>query len=162
MADKTFHSIKFPGLPDTYKIPDIVNEYSPSSAYAVGDYALKDGKTYKCTTAIASSGEAWNTAHWTEVKVGNDLQGEVADLKSAVNKQDLFHEEIPDTTQTYTFSNGSVSQVIHSRNSAAVRTDTFTYGSSTITEVRTLDTGETLTIITNLLTLETTVTYTAA
>lgn len=82
MADKTFHSIKFPGLPDTYKIPDIVNEYSTSSAYAVGDYALKDGKTYKCTNAIASSGEAWNTAHWTEVKVGNDLQGEVADLKS--------------------------------------------------------------------------------
>lgn len=89
MADKTFHSIKFPGLPDTYKIPDIVNEYSPSSTYAVGDYVLKDGKTYKCTTAIASSGEAWNTAHWTEVKVGNDLQGKVADLKSALNKEDF-------------------------------------------------------------------------
>ena len=87
---------------------------------------------------------------------------EIADLKSAVNKQDLFHEEIPDTTQTYTFSNSSVSQVIHSRNSAAVRTDTFTYGPSSITEVRTLNTGETLTIVTNLLTLETTITYTAA
>lgn len=86
MADKTFHSIKFPGLPDTYKIPDIVNEYSPSSAYAIGDYVLKDGKTYKCTTAIASSGESWNTAHWTEVKVGNDLQGKVTDLKSDLSE----------------------------------------------------------------------------
>ena len=84
MADKTIHSIKFPGLPDTYKIPDIVNEYRTSSSHAVGNYVLKDGKTYKCTTAIASSGEAWNTAHWTEVKVGNDLQGEVANLKSTV------------------------------------------------------------------------------
>lgn len=87
---------------------------------------------------------------------------EIAGLKSAVDKQDLFHEEIPDTTQIYTFSNDSVSQVVHSRNNVAVRTDTFTYGSSTITEVRTLSSGESLTIITNLTTLETTVTYSAA
>lgn len=312
MADKTFHSMKFPGLPDTYKIPDIVNEYSPSSAYAVGDYVLKDGKTYKCTTAIAS-GETWTTAHWTEVKVGNDLQGEVADLKSAVSeiitidveidsstfvnlsgyyiggaaphiigqangcsmmyvvcspntqyviqkiesnrfnigyttvtpassvevygyssnsgtsayyttgnnaaflcvyykhdtdtisestifnsikiyeqtldvnavlvnkaqnftevqkKQardnigignlELYASEIPDTIQSYVFSAGSVSQVVHSRNNVTVRTDTFTYSPSSITEVRTLNTGESLTIVTNLTTLETTVTYSAA
>ena len=41
----------------------------------------------------------------------------------------------------------------------AVRTDVFTFGTSTITEVRTLATGESLTIVTNTDTLETTTTY---
>lgn len=89
MADKTLHSIKFPGLTDTYKIPDIVNEYSTSSAYAVGDYVLKDGKTYKCTTAIAS-GETWTSTHWSEVKIGIDLKGQVTDLQNTV--ADMYNE----------------------------------------------------------------------
>lgn len=74
----------------------------------------------------------------------------------------LLAEEIPDTVQTYTFSGGSVTQVLHSRNGSAVRTDAFTYGSGVITETRTLATGESLTITTNLTTLETTVVYAAA
>lgn len=96
------------------------------------------------------------------VPTDETVEGQITDLKSALNKQDLFHEEIPNTIQMYTFSNGGVSQVIHSRNNEIIRTDTFTYGSSTITEVRTLNTGETLSIVTNLATLETTITYAAA
>lgn len=84
---------------------------------------------------------------------------EISDLKSDLT---LLSDEIPDTVQTYAFSGGSVSRVTHSRNGTAIRTDVFTYGSSTITEVRTLSTGESLTIITNLTTLETSVTYVAA
>lgn len=88
-------------------------------------------------------------------KVGD----EISDLKDDLW---LLSLEIPDTTQTYTFSSGSVSQVTHSRNGVVIRTDALTYGASTITEVRTLNTGESLTIVTNLTTLETTVTYAAA
>lgn len=97
------------------------------------------------------------------------VQGEAADAKAVGDeitnlKEDLWllEDEIPDTTQTYTFSGGSVSQVTHNRNGVAIRTDAFTYGASTITEVRTLNTGESLTIVTNLTTLETTVAYAAA
>ena len=83
----------------------------------------------------------------------------VGDLKIAMN---LLHDEIPNTVQTYTFTDGSVSQVLHKSGSTIVRTDVFTYATNTITEVRTLNTGERLTIVTNLTTLETTVTYAVA
>ena len=83
----------------------------------------------------------------------------VGDLKIAMN---LLHDEIPNTTQTYTFTDGSVSQVLHKSGSTTARTDVFTYATNTITEVRTLNTGESLTIVTNLQTLETAVTYAAA
>ena len=74
----------------------------------------------------------------------------------------LQMDEIPDTVQSYTFVDGTVSQITHNRSGVAIRTDVFTYGNNTITEVRTLNTGESLTIVTNLTTLETTVTYAAA
>ena len=70
-------------------------------------------------------------------------------------------DEIPDTIQSYTFADGTVSQITHSRSGVTIRTDTFTYGTDAITEVRTSSAG-TLTIVTNLTTLETTVTYAAA
>ena len=93
----------------------------------------------------------------------NAAQAEIDDAKAGLGAQDkytiLLNDEVPNTTQEYTFSNGKVSQVVHSRNSSSVRTDTFTYGTGTITEVRTLSTGENLTIVTNLTTLETTITY---
>lgn len=94
-----------------------------------------------------------------------DISGAAADakvvgnLKSAMN---LLHDEIPTTVQTYVFTDGSVSQVLHKSGNTTVRTDTFTYATNTITEARTLNTGESLTIVTNLQTLETTVTYAAA
>lgn len=49
--------------------------YSATSAYAVDDYCRYDGAMYKCTTAIAAPGEAWNAAHWTEVTIASQLGG---------------------------------------------------------------------------------------
>ena len=90
----------------------------------------------------------------------SELSQDVSDLKSHTL---LNYEEIPDTTQSITFdSAGNVSTITHTRNNAAVRTDVFTFGANSITEVRTLNTGESLTIVTNTTTLETTVTYAAA
>lgn len=94
------------------------------------------------------------------------INGEITQLKEDLsqesNYQMLLCDEVPDTVQSYTFSGGSVSQVAHNRSNTAIRTDVFTYTDNTITEVRTLNTGESLTIVTNLTTLETTVTYAAA
>ena len=83
---------------------------------------------------------------------------EIADVKRDFILQ---MDEIPNTIQSYTFADGTVSQITHSRSGETIRTDSFTYGTDAITEVRTSSTG-TLTIVTNLTTLETTVTYVAA
>lgn len=83
---------------------------------------------------------------------------DISDLKADLILQ---MDEIPNTVQSYTFADGAVSQIVHNRSDVAIRTDTFAYGEDTITEVRTSSTGI-LTIVTNLTTLETTVTYAAA
>ena len=83
-----------------------------------------------------------------------------ADAKVTGDRLALLCDEIPDTIQAYTFDSlGAVTAVTHTKNTVVVRTDTFTYGENTITEVRTLSTGESLTISTNLNTLVTTITY---
>lgn len=73
----------------------------------------------------------------------------------------LHGAEIDNTTQTIVFgSDGSVSQILHKSGSTTIRTDAFTITDTTITETRTLNTGEKLTITTTLATLATTVTLT--
>lgn len=48
-------------------LSNFANDYSTSSAYAVGDCVLYAGSIYQCTTAIPS-GEAWDSTHWTQIK----------------------------------------------------------------------------------------------
>ena len=74
----------------------------------------------------------------------------------------LLSYDVPNTVQTYTFVDGSISQIVHKQNTTTIRTDVFTYSAESITEMRTLNTGESLSIVTNLATLETTVTFTTA
>lgn len=50
----------------------IVDGYNSSSAYAVGDFCIHDGLFYKCNTAIASGGETWTAAHWTQTNVTSE------------------------------------------------------------------------------------------
>ena len=74
---------------------------------------------------------------------------------------DLLKSEIENTTQAIVFADGgSVQSITHTRSNTTVRTDAFTFTDTTITEVRTLSTGESLTIVTNLSTLQSVITYT--
>lgn len=93
----------------------------------------------------------------------NGTRFDIQDTKATINAL-LLHEEIPDTVQSITFNSttGNISTITHVRNGTTIRTDTFTFGTGTITEVRTLNTGENLTIVTNTTTLQTTVTYSAS
>ncbi len=97
-----------------------------------------------------------------------EAQGDISDLRTDAKQLEinamLLHDEIPNTTQTIAFSptTGDVSSITHMRENTAIRTDVFTFGNGSITEVRTLNTGESLTIVTNTDTLATTVTYAAA
>lgn len=94
------------------------------------------------------------TGQAADAKAAGDA---VSDLRNTLS---LLDDEIPDTVQTITFDqNGNVQSITHSRNNVAVRTDVFTFAANSVTEVRTLSTGQSLTIVTNLSTLETTITY---
>lgn len=114
-------------------------------------------------------------------KIRTNAEGHVIEA-TAVTKQDIVNLGIPDTTnlekimtlqadvvpnttQTIAFDQvtGNVQSIVHAGiNNVIMRTDTFTYGENTITELRTLRTGEKLEIETNTTTLVTIVTYTAA
>ena len=130
-----------------------------SEAYAIG---TRDG------TAVGGTDPAYhnNAKYYSEQAASAGAAAGTAAANAVVNDievlANLRADEIPDTTQTYTFTNGKVSQVTHASGGTNVRVDSFTYGTGTVTESRTLNTGDNLTIVTNLSTLETTVTFTAA
>ena len=90
--------------------------------------------------------------------------GEHVDVDDLLRADLLHFEELDNTVQTVTYdSNGVVQKIEHTENpgGSIIRTDEFTFTDTVITEVRTLNTGESLTIITNLETLVTTVVYSA-
>lgn len=73
MANKPLQSIKFPGLLDTYQVPQIASlapAYSITSTYSIGDLVTYDNKLYKCTVAITTS-EVWTPRHWTETSISD-------------------------------------------------------------------------------------------
>ena len=73
---------------------------------------------------------------------------------------DTFNQLIQPTC--YRRLNPHVQKITHKAGGTTEREDVFTFGTNTITETRTLDTGDVLTIVTNTETLATSVTVTAA
>lgn len=85
----------------------------------------------------------------------NEIVGESSSLK---DEDMLLRNEIPGTTQVVTFdTNKNPLTITHSISGTTVRTDVFTWGTNSVTEVRTLSTGKYITITTNLTTLEQTI-----
>ena len=140
MANISFKSITFPGLANKYQVPEISNDLMTQGKAA-------DSK---------ATGDALSALE-------DQFSEETDKIKADLDTQDaytiLLNDNVPNTTQAYTFTDGKVSQIAHNRNLVAIRTDVFTYGTGTITEKRTLNTGESMTLVTNLTTLETVVTY---
>lgn len=136
----------------------IADDFSTSISYEIGDYVIYNDLLYRFTDAHTAG--AWVGTDATAVLLAND----VSLLRSALNANGIYdkliEDEIPDTVQDITFNaSGDVQSITHSANNAAVRTDAFTFAENSITEVRTLSTGQSLTMVTNLTTLETTITY---
>ena len=46
----------------------IVAEHDPTATYSVGDYCIKEGVLYRCTTPIPTP-EEWTIGHWTAVLI---------------------------------------------------------------------------------------------
>lgn len=172
-------------------LANFAGAFVQANAYPAGTYVTyTDGNLYILPNGHEANA-TWANTTKTQVSVGGELSGiksalgtvpsgktvqgqitdnasDIADLNSAVQLDEkyalLLHDEIPGTTQTIAFdSSGNVSTITHTNGSNVdVRTDAFTFAANSITEVRTLNTGETLTVVTNTTTLVTTVTYAAA
>ena len=81
--------------------------YSASSAYVVGDYCIYQGNLYRCTTAIGSGGEAWNSSHWAQVALGN----QVRNLENSIASMPTFKTLSATSTGT-TFNISTNSRII--------------------------------------------------
>lgn len=120
-----------------------------------------DTATQAAEDAEDAADRAEAAAESLEIDDTLTLPGRPADAKAVGVNLKLLCDEIPNTTQTYVFNDGKVSQINHANSGNVIRTDTFSYSQNQITETRTLSTGESLTIQTNLTTLETIITYSA-
>ena len=60
-------------------------DYDPTRTYDVGEYCLKNGQLYECTTPITQA-EAWNASHWTARTVGGQLETLKSDLNDRIAK----------------------------------------------------------------------------
>lgn len=152
----------------TYSITDpigtVAEEFVATKGYEVGDVVVQNGVLYKFTAAHPAG--AWIGTDAEETNFNDVLNSSVSQLNIEITeseKKSMLLNDIPDTEQTIQRgSDGKVSGILHTRDGSTVRTDTFVFGSGTVTETRTLDSGETLTIVVNKTTKVTTITYTAA
>ena len=147
---------------------DQIETNTRNIATNTNDIAVLNGRVDEITTL--PEGSTTGDAELADIRVGADgtiypnageaVRAQINDVKSAFA---LFQENIPGTVQTIAFdSAGNIQSVTYKENNVVVRTDVFTFAASTITEVRTLASGERLTIVTNTDTLETTTTHAAA
>ena len=154
------------GIPST----DLASAVQTSLGKADTAYQKPSGgipSTDLASAVQTSLGKADTALQSSDIDNTLTVSGKAADAKKTgdeisgvKNTLSLLDDEIPDTVQTITFDqNGNVQSITHSRNNVAVRTDVFTFAANSVTEVRTLSTGQSLTIVTNLSTLETTITY---
>ncbi|MDP4224922.1 MAG: hypothetical protein Q8910_00935 [Bacteroidota bacterium] len=100
---------------------------------------------------IANEAEANVTALKTEIAnaIGTPALStdSIPVLSGYVLNNRLLTDNLPNAVQTPTYSgDGSISQVVQSIGGVTVRTDTFTYLTNQISELRTLSTGEHITV----------------
>lgn len=89
MANRALKSFKFPGLPDTYLVPQQATEFKTSTAYKAGDYCIYQGELYRFKQDHAAG--AWNAAHAEKAEVATDLADLVADLKAGTEATAGLH-----------------------------------------------------------------------
>ena len=71
MDNVTLKTLKFPGLDNTYVVPQDATEFSTSTAYAVGDYVIYEGVLYRFTSAHAAG--AWTGSDAVATKTTDEL-----------------------------------------------------------------------------------------
>lgn len=88
MAD--FKTLNGYNVKDAKARENIADDYDATASYAVGDYCLYEGDLYKCNTAIAVGGEAWDVTHWTATQIMDEVATAVDVAYDAVNEALTF------------------------------------------------------------------------
>ena len=95
---------------------------------------------------------------WSADKSASVNSTTMSALNALEVDENLLRSEMPGTSTTVTMdSNGNPTSIVHTANSATVRTDSFVWGTGIVTETRTLANGKYITITTNLETLAQTI-----
>ena len=144
------------GDPGQDATPDLITEDYSDLTFPVaeGKLCYHSGLLYKANQPIQSS-EEWTAAHWTQTTIEAEHHALKTEITNGETEKELLTGEIPGTTQTVTMdSNGNPVSIVHTANNEAIRTDSFVWGTDTVTETRTLASGKYITIQTDLVTLE--------
>lgn len=149
VTEKTLVNI----LPD----PDVIEQMQDDGIIEI--YITNNGGVL---TATAHGGAPTQAITLNVLCTESDFVADIDELTrqmsdSEVNEM-LMNSSIPGTTETVVFdSNHKPASVTHTASGVAVRTDVFTWGTNSVTEVRTLANGKHVTLVTNLTTLVTTI-----
>ena len=74
MANLTLHTVQFPGLSDTYVIPEEAADFSTTSTYNVGDYVIYQGSLYRCKVAVETAGIWTSDSNWELTSISAELK----------------------------------------------------------------------------------------
>lgn len=74
MANLTLHTVQFPGLSDTYVIPEEAADFSTTSTYNVGDYVIYQGSLYRCKVAVTTAGIWTSDSNWELTSISTELK----------------------------------------------------------------------------------------
>ena len=154
-------------LTDSGKAPEDFLE-APAAAGAAGQVLTADGEgsaswqdpTGGDPTEIIddNAGSGDTDKVWSADKSADEAQSLMTEITNSTIEENLLRSEMPGTDVAVTFdSNDNPSTITHSKNNVTIRTDVFTWGTDTVTEVRTLATGKKITITTDLVTLAQTI-----
>ena len=83
MDNVTLKTLKFPGLDNTYVVPQDATEFSTSTAYAVGDYVIYEGVLYRFTSAHAAG--AWTGSDAVATKTTDELAAQSSRIATLDN-----------------------------------------------------------------------------
>lgn len=117
MARIPLKTVKYPGLNDTYVIPQITSlapAYNDSSTYAVGDLVTYDNNLYRCKTAI-NVAESWTPSHWTMIPmsvVTGTLNATATRLENRVSTVEDEIEAMETKDKIYAFTINSEGHLI--------------------------------------------------
>ena len=137
-------------MPVTIKTANL--KYKNSQGQYVGVNTVGETAKAEQIAAIEAKGE----------EVLESIPADYSALTEAVGnmsvEEQLLRDELPGTTRTVINGlDGNPFSITHRVGETVVRTDWFTWGENTVTEVRVLETGKRITIETNLTTLYQTV-----
>ena len=147
LADATKVDERFAGKQDALSAAQLANiaavpnkadsaaiapAYDSTAAYSVGDVATYDGRRYKCNTAIATGGETWTAAHWTEESVQAAKQDAISDLAAIRSGAQAGATAVQPAALRYDLPADATA--ISSASSEVIEGVTVNYGSATLAD----------------------------